>query len=41
MPEETLLEHPPFAELNLYPSDIDQLVGCKNKVRAIVNTMNL
>ena len=41
MPEDTLRDHPAFAELNLYPSDIDQLVAGKDKVLAIVSAMNL
>jgi HD-like signal output (HDOD) protein len=41
MPEETLRDHPVFAELNLYPNDIDQLVACRDKVLAVVNAMNL
>lgn len=41
MPEEQLRDHPAFAELNLYPNDIDQLVASKDKVLAIVNAMNL
>lgn len=34
MPEEQLRDHPVFAELNLYPNDIDQLVAGKDKVLA-------
>jgi putative nucleotidyltransferase with HDIG domain len=41
MPEETLRDHPVFAELNLYPNDIDQLLAAKDKVLAVVNSMNL
>ena len=41
MPEDTLRDHPVFAELNLYPNDIDQLVACRDKVLAVVNAMNL
>jgi putative nucleotidyltransferase with HDIG domain len=41
MPEETLREHPVFAELNLYPQDIDQLITIKEQVLTIVNAMNL
>jgi HD-like signal output (HDOD) protein len=41
MPEETLRDHPAFAELNLYPNDIDQLVACRDKILAVVNAMNL
>jgi HD-like signal output (HDOD) protein len=41
MPEDTLRDHPAFAELNLYPNDIDQLIACGDKVLAVVNAMNL
>jgi putative nucleotidyltransferase with HDIG domain len=41
MPEDTLRDHPVFAELNLYPNDIDQLIACRDKVLAVVNAMNL
>ena len=41
MPEEQLRNHPVFAESNLYPNDIDQLVAGKDKVLAMVNAMNL
>lgn len=41
MPEDTLRDHPVFAELNLYPNDIDQLVSGKDKVLAMVNALNL
>lgn len=41
MPKEQLRDHPVFAELNLYPDDIDQLVAGKDKVLAMVNAMNL
>ncbi len=41
MPEETLREHPVFAELNLYPQDTDQLITIKDQVLTIVNAMNL
>jgi HD-like signal output (HDOD) protein len=41
MPEETLRDHPVFAELNLYPNDIDQLIAGKDKVMAMVNALNL
>ena len=41
MPEDMLRDHPVFAELNLYPNDIDQLVAGKDKVLAIVSAMNL
>ncbi len=41
MPEETLREHPVFAELNLYSQDMDQLMKTNDHVMAIVNAMNL
>ena len=41
IPEDSLRDHPVFAELNLYPNDIDQLVSCREKVLAVVNAMNL
>jgi HD-like signal output (HDOD) protein len=41
MPEEQLRDHPVFAELNLYPNDIDQLIAGKDKVLAMVGAMNL
>lgn len=41
MPEETLRDHPVFAELNLYPKDIDQLMTMKDRVLTVVNAMNL
>jgi len=41
LPEDQLREHPVFAELNLYPNDIDQLVAGKDKVLAMVNAFNL
>lgn len=41
LPEESLRDHPVFAELNLYPGDIDQLLAGKEKVLAIVNAMNV
>ncbi|MBH0192903.1 MAG: HDOD domain-containing protein [Nitrospira sp.] len=41
MPEDSFRDHPVFAELNLYPNDIDQLVSCREKVLAVVNAMNL
>lgn len=41
MSEETLREHSVFAELNLYPKDIDQLMTMKEHVLAVVNAMNL
>lgn len=41
MPEEQLRDHPVFAELNLYPHDIDQLLAGKDKVLTMVNAMNV
>ncbi|MCC6140853.1 MAG: HDOD domain-containing protein [Nitrospira sp.] len=41
LPEEELREHPVFADLNLYPNDIDQLLAGKDKAMAMVNAMNL
>ncbi len=41
LPEETLRDHPVFAELNLYPGDIDGLLAGKDKVLAMVNALNL
>jgi HD-like signal output (HDOD) protein len=41
MTEEALRDHPAFGELNLYPNDIDQLLGSKDKVLATVHAMNL
>lgn len=41
MPGEQFRDHPVFAELNLYPNDIDQLLAGKDKVLAMVNAMNL
>jgi HD-like signal output (HDOD) protein len=41
LPEENLRDHPVFAELNLYPGDIDQLIAGKEKVLAVVNALNL
>lgn len=40
MPDDLLRDHPVFAELNLYPNDIDQLIACRDKVLAVVNAMN-
>ena len=39
--EEELREHPVFADLNLYPNDIDQLLADKDKALSMVNAMNL
>ncbi len=41
LPEEELREHPVFADLNLYPNDIDQLLAGKEKILTVVNAMNL
>jgi HD-like signal output (HDOD) protein len=41
LPEESLRTQPAFAELNLYPNDIDQLLTTKNQVLAVVNALNL
>lgn len=41
LPEEELRDHPVFAELNLYPSDIDQLLASRDKVLGVVNAMNV
>ncbi|MDH4329024.1 MAG: hypothetical protein OEV77_10915 [Nitrospira sp.] len=41
IPEEQLRDHPVFAESNLYPNDIDQLMAGKDTVPTVVNTMNL
>jgi HD-like signal output (HDOD) protein len=39
--EEELREHPVFADLNLYPNDIDQLLAGKDKAMSMVNAMNV
>ncbi len=41
MPDESLRTHPVFAELNLYPNDIDQLLSKKDHVLTVVNALNL
>ncbi len=41
MPEDSLRDHPVFAELNLYPQDIDTLLTTKEQVLTLVNAMNL
>ncbi|THJ16356.1 MAG: HDOD domain-containing protein [Nitrospira sp. CG24B] len=41
MPEDSLRDHPVFAELNLYPQDVDKLLMTKDQVLTIVNAMNL
>lgn len=37
--DSTLREHSVFADLNLYPNDIDTLLGLKEKILNLVNTM--
>lgn len=41
IPDESLRAEPVFAELNLYPNDIDQLLTMKDHVLAVVNALNL
>lgn len=41
MPDESLRAEPVFAELNLYPNDIDQLLTMKDHVLAVVNALTL
>ncbi|MBH0203250.1 MAG: HDOD domain-containing protein [Nitrospira sp.] len=41
MSEDSLRDHPVFAELNLYPQDVDKLLTTKEQVLTIVNAMNL
>ncbi|NGZ95156.1 MAG: hypothetical protein CV089_03310, partial [Nitrospira sp. WS110] len=41
MPEDSLRDHPVFAELNLYPQDVDKLLATKDQVLTIVNAMSL
>ncbi len=41
MDEATLREHAIFADLNLYPKDIDALLAHKDKVQAVVEAMPL
>lgn len=41
MPEDSLRDHPVFAELNLYPQDVDKLLTTKEQVLTIVNAINL
>ena len=41
MPEDSFRDHSVFAELNLYPQDIDKLLLTKDQVLTIVNAMNL
>jgi hypothetical protein len=37
--DNTLREHNVFADLNLYPNDIDALLGLKDKILNLVDTM--
>jgi hypothetical protein len=37
--DSTLREHSVFADLNLYPNDIDSLLSLKEKVVNLVDTM--
>jgi putative nucleotidyltransferase with HDIG domain len=41
MEEAQLREDPVLADLNLYPDDVDALVGAKEKIRNLVEAMNL
>ena len=41
MDEATVREHVIFADLNLYPKDVDALLAHKDKVRAVVEAMPL
>ena len=41
MSEDSLRDHPVFAELNLYPQDVDKLLTTKEQVLTIVNAINL
>ncbi|MBS0151177.1 MAG: HDOD domain-containing protein [Nitrospira sp.] len=41
MPEDSLRDHPAFAELNLYPQDVDKLLTTKEQVLTIVNAINI
>ncbi len=41
MDEETLRDHQVFADLNLYPNDVDLLLSNKDHILAIVEAMNL
>jgi len=41
MPEDSFRDHSVFAELNLYPQDVDKLLLTKDQVLTIVNAMNL
>lgn len=37
--DSTVRDHSVFADLNLYPNDIDTLIGLKEKILGLVNTM--
>ena len=37
--DSTLRDHSVFADLNLYPNDVDTLLGLKEKVLSLVDTM--
>lgn len=37
--DNTLRDHTVFADLNLYPNDIDILLGLKEKILNLVDTM--
>lgn len=39
--DSTLRDHSVFADLNLYPDDVDTLIGLKDKVLCLVDTMTL
>ncbi len=39
--EATVREHAVFADLNLYPKDIDMLLALKEKVQVVVEAMPL
>lgn len=39
--EATLREHVIFADLNLYPKDVDALLAHRDKVQAVVEAMPL
>ncbi len=37
--DSTLRDHSVFADLNLYPNDVDTLLGLKEKILSLVDTM--
>ena len=39
--DSTLRDHSVFADLNLYPNDVDTLLSLKDKVLSLVDTMTL